>query len=281
MQNYLNDNYNLEDPELIGVLDELPIWSAPFGLKLLDTIHYKKNMQVLDIGFGTGFPLIEIALRLGSTCKIYGIDPWKAAINRTMQKIKQYRLHNIEILEGEAEKIPLPEASTDLIVSNNGLNNVNDLNKVIQECSRITKNGAQMVFTFNTNQSMIEFYRVMEDVLEEAGLHNQIDNMKSHIYSKRKPLDEFIVLLRKHGFEISQVSDDRFDYMFTDGTTMLNHYFMKLAFMGGWKSFVPENRQTEIFSKAEIKLNEIADEQGFLTLRIPYTTVDCIRNRKI
>jgi hypothetical protein len=44
-------------------IDELPLWSAHFGLKLLDSIKMKKNMNVLDIGSGLGFPAIEVAMR--------------------------------------------------------------------------------------------------------------------------------------------------------------------------------------------------------------------------
>ena len=47
-------------------IDDLPLWSAPFGLKLLETLKFKKNINVLDIGCGEGFPLIEIAARFGN-----------------------------------------------------------------------------------------------------------------------------------------------------------------------------------------------------------------------
>jgi precorrin-6B methylase 2 len=72
MENYLDKNYNLK--KWSQFIDELPIWSAPFGLKLLNYIGYKPNITALDIGFGTGFPLIEIAMRLGKESTIYGID---------------------------------------------------------------------------------------------------------------------------------------------------------------------------------------------------------------
>jgi hypothetical protein len=37
---------------------------------ILDSVKYRKNISVLDIGFGAGFPLTEIAMRLGRTCKV-------------------------------------------------------------------------------------------------------------------------------------------------------------------------------------------------------------------
>ena len=34
--------------------DELPLWSAPFGLLLLDRVPMKSGLTILDVGAGTG-----------------------------------------------------------------------------------------------------------------------------------------------------------------------------------------------------------------------------------
>ena len=56
-------------------MDELPLWSAPFGLKLLDILRFRKHVTVLDIGCGEGFPIIEIASRFRETSRRIGLDP--------------------------------------------------------------------------------------------------------------------------------------------------------------------------------------------------------------
>ena len=43
MKDYLNQQVDTDDFELISVIDELPLWSAPFGLRLLETIELKKD----------------------------------------------------------------------------------------------------------------------------------------------------------------------------------------------------------------------------------------------
>jgi len=127
MKDYLNHSFNPDDPDLISVIDELPLWSAPFGLSLLDTINLKPNINALDVGCGLGFPLIELSQRLGNTCKVYGIDPWEAAIERINLKIKTYDLKNVSVIKGVAEELPFDDNFLNLIVSNNGINNVEDL----------------------------------------------------------------------------------------------------------------------------------------------------------
>ena len=89
MKRYLSNDFDLA--AYAEVADECPLWSASFGLKLLDYIDYRKNITALDIGFGTGFPLTEIALRLGESSVIYGIDPWKDAAGSCKKKNRLFQ----------------------------------------------------------------------------------------------------------------------------------------------------------------------------------------------
>jgi ubiquinone/menaquinone biosynthesis C-methylase UbiE len=275
MDNYLKTKYDLNNNETVSVIDELPFWSAPFGLKLLEKINYRKNITALDIGSGLGFPLLEIAMRLGNTCKLYGIDPWEAAVERIKTKIRICGITNVEIITGVAENIPLSGNSVDLIFSNNGLNNVNDIKSVLSECRRLSKIGAQLVFTYNTERTMIEFYSVMEEVLRERNLLNEIGLMKKHIYKKRKPVEEFIQLLNESGYVINEISHDEFAYRFIDGTAMFNHFLIKLAFVDSWKEFIPEEKQNDVFAELVERLNRLAQSKGFIKLTIPFAIIDC------
>ena len=99
-------DYKFEDnEEFINTFDEAPLWSASFGLLLLKHLNLQPNLKVIDIGSGTGFPLLELAGRMGNSCQLYGIDPWKHANARAKQKIESYGLTNIEIIEGSANGI--------------------------------------------------------------------------------------------------------------------------------------------------------------------------------
>ena len=280
MDNYLKTKYDLNDKETVSVIDELPFWSAPFGLKLLEKINYRKNITALDIGSGLGFPLLEIAMRLGNTCKLYGIDPWEAALERIKAKIKVYGINNVELINGVAENIPLPDNSVDLIISNNGLNNVKDIKSVLSECCRISRIGSQLIFTYNTDKTMVEFYGVLEELLIEKNMTSEISLMKEHIYKKRKPVEEFVQLLNDNGFGINEISHDKFTYIFVDGTAMFNHFLIKLAFIDSWKVLIPEDIQNEIFEEIVKRLNQSALNNGSLKLTIPFAIINCEKTKK-
>jgi len=131
------------------------------------------------------------------------------------------------------------------------------------------------VLSVNLDNTMIEFYSVMEQVLTDLGMKREIINIKKHIYSKRRPLPELTALLNQYGFKVCSIYEDQFDYRFTDGTTLLDHFFIRLAFLPSWKSIVPKARQDEVFRRIEAKLNEQADLTGQCKLTIPFVIINC------
>jgi len=270
-----------ETHPFISYLDELPFWSAPFGIKLLEKIEPKKNMTVLDIGFGTGFPLIELAMRLGHTCTVYGIDPWKEANDLVRQKLTVYGINNVQLLPVQAQNLAplqsLQDQSVDLIVSNNGLNNVDDMESMLAECARVLKPGGNLIFTMNLEDTMEEFYEIMKEVLTKHNMAKEIEAMQKHIHDKRKPLDEVVLLLLNSGLNVANADLDKFTYTFTDGTALFHHHFIRMAFYEAWKEIVPEEKHELIFGETEEEINRVSEEKGNFTLTIPYVVIEATK----
>jgi ubiquinone/menaquinone biosynthesis C-methylase UbiE len=277
MKDYLNYTFEPDNPEFISIQDELPFWSAPFGMKLLDTIKLKKNINVLDIGSGFGFPLIETAQRLGKSCKVFGLDPWKPALERIELKIKKLGISNIKLVEGYAEELQFENNFFDLIISNNGINNVNDMDKVFGECYRTIKREGQFVFTLNLKKTMIEFYNIFEKVLLELDLSKEIERMHEHIHAKRKPEEEIVDKLHNAGYIINSVICHNFQYRFTDAEAMFNYSMIKCWFLPAWVEIVPRNMREKVFTGIEEELNAIAKKNGEIILTIPFAVFDCTK----
>jgi arsenite methyltransferase len=254
--------------------DELPLWSAPFGLAILDTIHLKQGMNILDVGSGSGFPMLEIADRAGASSMVYGIDPSDDAILMINQKIEAKEIKNAKIVKGFAEQLPFEDNYFDLIVSNNGINNVPDQEKVLSECFRVAKPGAQMVVTVNLPGTMIEFYEVFEKVLQNHEMQEEIRKMKDHIFEKRKPFEFINGLFEKAGFSVGNIKLESFKYRYIDASAFFNHYLIRNYFLPSWLNIVPPVSQKMIFDEIEEQLNGIAREKGEFVITIPFVCID-------
>ena len=84
-------------------------------------------------------------------------------------------------------------------------------------------------------------------------------------------------MIQDYGFMIRDLEHDQFNYRFSDGTTLLNHYFIRLAFMDSWIKILPENKLDEIFDTIEMRLNEKANTPGGIKLTIPFVLINATK----
>lgn len=277
MNTYNQSDFS-ENEKFVSFFDELPFWSAPFGLLLLDSVPPAKHKKVLDIGCGTGFPILELAQRFGKTSAIYGVDPWKTAIKRLKSKIDYFQYDNVFLIDAVAESLPFEDAGFDYVVSNNGLNNVQSFEKSLSEINRVLKMNSELIFTYNLPETFSTFYDTLKDVLKLFGHLDEIIKTDNHIFVKRKPKDYTFKKLSEHGFEIISTKESSFDYKFADAESFFNHAFIKSAFFKSWLELVPSAEKNKIFENIRIELNRQSNANSFISLDVPFI---CIKAKKI
>jgi arsenite methyltransferase len=99
---------------------------------------------VLDIGSGSGTDLQLAARIVGDRGQAIGLDMTAAMIQKLTACVAAAGVSNVQLLEGNAEKIPLPDASVDVITSNGVLNLVPDKTAAFAEMHRVLKPGGRM-----------------------------------------------------------------------------------------------------------------------------------------
>lgn len=263
------------DPEAISAWDELPLWSAPFGYVLLDSVRLAPALHALDLGCGSGFPLLELADRLGPRSHVWGLDPWKPSLDRVRLKIKTKGITHVQVVQSHAERMPFEDGLFDLVVSNNGLNNVEDPLAALRECHRVSTPGAQLVFTANLPGTFEAFYQALESTLTFHGEFDYLPSIHRHIEAKRKSAAEWVQLADSAGWSISRLRPECFTWRFADGTAFLSHAFIRLAFLPSWRTLLPEGLEDALLAELEDRLNTMAQSQGCLQMKVPFLCLIC------
>lgn len=261
------------DDDDASELDELPLWSAPFGLKLLELVRLRPDLTALDVGFGTGFPLLELAMRLGPSARVHGLDPWAAAHRVAARKRKRHRLANVWLHVGVAEAMPFRERSFDCVVSNNGYNNVADRVGAFRETARVCRPGAQLVFTMNLDGSFRELHDELDRVLADEGLAASMAALRGFIASRRPPLADVLRAVTDAGFAVETVAHDAFAFRLASAAAVAGHAFFRDHQLPSLREIVPAERRTAVFDELARRLDARAAGDGELRLSVPFVTV--------
>src|SRR5580704_107653 len=98
---------------------------------------------VLDLGSGGGIDVLLSAKRVGPTGKAYGLDMTDEMLNLANENKHKAGVANAEFLKSEIERIPLPDGSVDVIISNCVINLAADKDRVLREAFRVLKPGGR------------------------------------------------------------------------------------------------------------------------------------------
>lgn len=99
---------------------------------------------VLDLGSGGGLDVLLSARRVGPHGKAYGLDMTDEMLALARAHQRQSGIANAEFLKGEMERIPLPDASVDVIISNCVINLAADKARVLAEAFRVLRSGGRL-----------------------------------------------------------------------------------------------------------------------------------------
>jgi len=99
---------------------------------------------VLDIGSGAGIDCLIAAEKVGPTGRVIGLDMTPEMIERGRGNAREAGALNVEFRLGEAEKMPVEDASVDWLISNCVINLSPDKPAVFREVARVLKPGGRI-----------------------------------------------------------------------------------------------------------------------------------------
>jgi SAM-dependent methyltransferase len=101
----------------------------------------REGDAVLDIGSGSGTDTLIAAMLTGPTGLVYALDMTRAMRERLERNVAAMKVGHVRVMAGNAERIPLPDASVDVVTSNGVLNLVPDKPAAFAEIARVLKPG--------------------------------------------------------------------------------------------------------------------------------------------
>jgi len=128
--------------DFLSESSEEPIRS--FGVEKLGV---RDGERVLEIGFGTGTSLVELARKVGSRGKVFGADIADQMLDVARQKLRDNGLEDrVEIICADATALPYLSDSMDAIFTSFTLElfDTPEIPVVLAECRRVLRPGGRL-----------------------------------------------------------------------------------------------------------------------------------------
>lgn len=167
------------------------------------TAHLRPGEVVVDLGSGGGLDVFLAAQKVGSTGKAIGIDMTPQMVDRARRAadagVNGVPYTNVEFHLSTIDRIPLPDQSVDVIISNCVINLAPDKWAVFKEMFRVLKHGGRVAV------SDIALKQPLPDELaKDVGAY-------VGCIAGAMPIDEYAIGLKSAGFSDVVIVDAKAD----------------------------------------------------------------------
>jgi len=117
---------------------------APIGTAAMDRAEIKAGEGVIDIGMGAGGTTLELAMRVGPSGRVVGIDVSKPMLDRA--RVRARDIPNVTLVEADATTYPFEAGRYDLLFSRLGVMFFADPPKAFANLRSALKPGGRLAF---------------------------------------------------------------------------------------------------------------------------------------
>ena len=146
----------------------------------------------VDLGSGAGVDVFLAADAVGPSGRVIGIDMTPEMLARARKAAAKAGVENVEFHKAIIEKLPLPDASADVVLSNCVINLSPDKAAVFREAFRVLKPGGRLVIS---------------DIVQERPLHLKED--MCGCVGNAMVRKEYLDTIRGAGFRDLKILEDR------------------------------------------------------------------------
>jgi len=100
--------------------------------------------RVLDLGSGAGTDSLIAAQMVGVQGHVTGVDMTPEMLAKARASAAEMGARNVDFVEAEAERLPFPDASFDVVISNGVIDLIPDKDAVFDELHRVLAPGGRI-----------------------------------------------------------------------------------------------------------------------------------------
>ena len=133
-----------------------------FAEPLLGAVGVAAKARLLDVACGPGH-VASTATQLGAS--VVGLD-----FSAAMLRIARARHRGIEFVEGDAQRLPFPDASFDRVVMNFGVLHLSDPDRAFADARRVLRRGGRYGFTVWAKPELNRGMGIVTEAVERHGV---------------------------------------------------------------------------------------------------------------
>jgi ubiquinone/menaquinone biosynthesis C-methylase UbiE len=162
----------------------------------LDLAEPAAGERILDLGSGSGTDSFAVAVLVGDTGHVTGVDMTDEQLAKADQLRADGQHHNVAFLRGYIQEPPVPDSSVDLVISNGVVNLAPDKPAVFRSAARALRPGGRVALADI----------VSEQQLSEAIVCNA--ELWASCIGGATQLDDYLAALADAGLQVETMRDN-------------------------------------------------------------------------
>ena len=146
---------DLRYPEELARVPDAAVESFAGVANPWDLGRLERGERALDLGCGAGTDSLVAAQMVGHHGHVTGIDMTPEMLAKARGAAAEMDVANVEFVESEAEQLPFPDASFDVVISNGVIDLIPDKDAVFAEIFRVLTPGGRIQIADVTIQNPV------------------------------------------------------------------------------------------------------------------------------
>ena len=143
--------------------------------RVLDRAGVAPGMRVLEVGPGPGMYTVALAKRVASSGedgRVTCLEIQPQMIEMLRERLRAAEIRNVEVIQGDGQRIPLPDATFDLIFLVDVVGEIPDKFAFFAECARVLKPGGTLAVTEQISDPDFQLPSTVRTLASAVGLQD-------------------------------------------------------------------------------------------------------------